>query len=132
MTRRPTPRFPYAKAVQVALPGWNISLVFVGAARAKSLNLSLRGKDYVPNVLSYESGKNSGEVVICLEEAKKQAPSYDLSYPEFTGFLFIHALMHLKGYPHGTTMEKKERALLARIISNSTLRPHATKNRHRN
>ena len=132
MTRRPTPRFPYEKTLKAALPGWDISLVFVGMTRAKSLNQKLRNKHYIPNVLAYETGTKSGEVIICLEEAKKQAPSYEMRYPEFVGFLFIHALMHLKGYPHGPTMEKQERALLARIISSSPTAPHAPKNRNRN
>src|SRR5262249_34419256 len=81
------------------------------------------------------SGKKSGEIVICLDVARQQAPSYDLSYQDFCGLLFIHALLHLKGERHGPTMEKKERALLARIIS-SSLRPsnastHSNRNRHR-
>lgn len=136
MTRRPRPRFAYADAVAAALPGWDISLVFVGNARAKSLNQSLRGKDYVPNVLSYESGVKSGEIVICLNVAEKQASDYELSYNDFVGYLFIHALMHLKGYPHGPTMEKKERTLRARFISvrKSSLNAptNLNRNRHRN
>lgn len=136
MTRRPAPRFPYEKALEAVLPAWDISLVFAGATCAKTLNWNLRWKTYVPNVLSYETGKKSGEIIICLEEAKKQSPTYGMPYPEFVGFLFIHALMHLKGYPHGPTMEKKERALLARIISSSPKALHAptnsNRNRHRN
>src|SRR5689334_20084568 len=92
MTRRITPRFSYADAAKAALPGWDLSLAFVGPARAKLLNKVLRKKEYVPNVLSYQSGKKSGEIVICLDVAKRQAPSYDLSYAHYTGYLFIHAL----------------------------------------
>ncbi len=117
MTRRPAPRFPYEQALQSVLPAWDISLVFSGASRAKSLNWNLRRKKYVPNVLSYETGKASGEIIICLEEAKKQAPSYEMAYAPFVGFLFIHALLHLKGYPHGPTMERRERELLSRFVT---------------
>ncbi len=131
MTRRPAPRFPYAKALETALPGWEISFVFVTDAKAKQMNVALRKKTYVPNVLSYETGVKSGEIVICLAEAKRQASEYDMSYPQFTGFLFIHALMHLKGMRHGATMDKKERALLARFISVSKT-PNASTNRRRN
>ena len=77
--------------------------------------MQLRNKSYVPNVLSYESGKNSGEIIICLSVAKQQASSYDLSYRNFTAFLFIHGLLHLKGLPHGSTMEQHERTLLKRF-----------------
>lgn len=100
---------------KITLPGWELSLVFVGESRAQQLNLQLRNKSYVPNVLSYETGEKSGEILICLSVAKKQAPSYDLSYKDFVALLFIHGMLHLKGQAHGATMEKQERALLARF-----------------
>jgi len=133
-TRRPAPRSPFAALASAALPGWDISLVFVGTTRAKSLNIRLRNKDYVPNVLSYESGEKSGEIIICLEVAKKQAPSYDMTYQEFVSYLFIHGLMHLKGYPHGPTMEQRERALMARHLDvhlSNEKTTHRNRNRHR-
>jgi probable rRNA maturation factor len=114
-TRREAPGLPYKKIAQAVLPSWYISLVFVGETRAKNLNMQLRNKSYTPNVLSYESGNHSGEIIICLEVAKKQAHSYGLSYEHFTAFLFIHGLLHLKGLPHGTTMERYERTLLKRF-----------------
>lgn len=129
-TRRPAPRFPYAAIADAALPGWDISLAFVGARRAKSLNETLRGKSYVPNVLSYESGENSGEIIICPAVAKRQAESYKLSATSYQLYLFIHGLMHLKGYPHGPTMDKMERAFMARFAPDSSL-PNETTHRHR-
>lgn len=116
-TRSSIPRFPYAAALATILPDWELSLVFVGRTRAQKMNIALRNKDYVPNVLSYEVGKKSGEIVICLEVAKKQAPDYDLSYTHFVGFLFIHGCLHLKGMRHGDTMDAKERLILERFIS---------------
>jgi probable rRNA maturation factor len=116
-TRRSAPGFPYAKIAETILPGWDISLVFAGEIRAQKINLQLRKKDYVPNVLSYESGKKSGEIIICLEVAKKQAQSYGLSYEHFVVYLFIHGLLHLKGLPHGTTMERHERQHLLRFTN---------------
>jgi rRNA maturation RNase YbeY len=115
-TRRPAPRAPFVALAESALPDWEISLAFVGSARAKSLNRTLRRKDYVPNVLSYESGKKSGEVIICLDVAEKQAKSYGMTYRQFVPYLFIHGLMHLKGHPHGPTMERRERELLSRHL----------------
>jgi rRNA maturation RNase YbeY len=116
-TRRSAPGFPYAKIAETILPGWDISLVFAGEIRAQKINLQLRKKDYVPNVLSYESGKKSGEIIICLKVAKKQAQSYGLSYEHFVVYLFIHGLLHLKGLPHGTTMERYERQHLLRFTN---------------
>ncbi len=130
-TRRPAPRAPFETLARTALPGWDISLVFVGTTRARSLNTRLRRKSYVPNVLSYESGKKSGEIIICLEVAKKQARSYGMTYQEFVPYLFIHGLMHLKGYPHGPTMERRERVLMARHLDVHLLNEKTThRNRH--
>lgn len=128
-TKKPVPSFPYKKALEKALPGWDISLVFAGEQRAQSINVQLRNKDYIPNVLSYQTGDKSGEIIICLEVAKKQAPDYEMSYTNFVGYLFIHGLMHLAGRRHGPTMEHEERALLARLVHIPT--SHGTKNRNR-
>jgi rRNA maturation RNase YbeY len=130
-TRGPVPRFAYERALRLALPGWDISLVFAGEARAKRLNQVLRKKDYVPNVLSYESGNRSGEIIICPSIARKEAPEYGMSYTAFVGFLFIHGLLHLAGKRHGPTMERQERAILARLIDiPSTLHEATHRNRH--
>jgi rRNA maturation RNase YbeY len=116
-TRRAAPGLPYQKVAQ-------------------NLNKQLRNKDYIPNVLSYETSatkkERSGEIIICPEVAKRQAPEYELSYRDFIGFLFIHGLLHLKGLPHGTTMDRYEREYLSRFISVSKKSsPHGTTNRNR-
>jgi len=130
-TKQPAPSRPFEAIANAALPGWEISLVFAGPTRAKALNLKLRRKSYVPNVLSYESGKKSGEVIICLNIAKKQSKEYGLSYSDFTAYLFIHGLMHLKGHPHGPTMERYERALMGRFVhAHSFNEKTAHSNRH--
>jgi probable rRNA maturation factor len=130
MTRSKAPSAPFVKIAKSILPKHDLSLVFVGETTALNMNKSLRKKTYVPNVLAYEIGKNSGEVIICLSVAKKQAPSYGMSYSEYAGYLFIHALLHLKGYPHGATMDKQERAAFARI--NGVPFPNESTNRNRN
>lgn len=115
-TKLSPPRHPYEGLAKAVLPGYDISLVFAGETRARALNKSLRGKDYVPNVLSYLSGKKSGEIIICLTEARRQAPEYGLTYAQFVGYLFIHGLAHLKGLPHGTRMERYEEKLMASFL----------------
>lgn len=147
--RRSVPRFAYGKVANAVLPGWDISLVFVGEARAKALNQKLRRKSYTPNVLSYVAGTKSGEVIICPAVAERQAPRYKLSTANYVLFLFIHALLHVKGWVHGGTMEKREHKLLAQFALNggtpsgdrrsagvaksaANPLPNETKNRNRN
>lgn len=121
------PALPYAKIAEKALPGWELSLVFAGKARATSLNKTLRRKSYAPNVLSFSVGKKSGEIIICPEVAKKQHAEYGMTYQEFIAYLFIHGCLHLKGHTHGTTMERRERVLLSYATH-----LHEAKDRHRN
>lgn len=130
-TRMPAP--PFVAIAKAVLPGWDVSLSFVGATRAKRLNMELRNKDYVPNVLSYEAGKKSGEVIICMDRVMKERRKYGIESPvRFAEYLFIHGLLHLKGHPHGPTMEKMERALMARFVSNTKNEAsHRNRDRHR-
>ncbi|MHB1163189.1 MAG: rRNA maturation RNase YbeY [Minisyncoccota bacterium] len=132
LTRRPSPRFAYTTIIASVLPGWEISLVFVGPKKARELNEQLRGKSYTPNVLSYALGERSGEIFICLHEAARQAPSHDMNEREFILYLFIHGLLHLKGWAHGSTMERCERKLLTRFSARGTRAPaHVTENSDR-
>ncbi len=131
LTRQPLSGLPFVRVAHALLPRWNISLVFVGVRRAARLNRTLRGKVYIPNVLSYALGTKHGEIIICPAVAKKQARTYGLPQRTFLLFLFIHGLLHLKGYRHGTTMERYERKILARFASTSARLNHDTTNRNR-
>ena len=127
LTRRPvTSRLVFSAVAKNVLPGWEISLVFVGATRARALNKKLRGKNYVPNVLSYTLSDKNAEIIICPSEAEKQAPSYAMSTRVFTTYLFIHGVLHIKGWVHGATMEQCEQKLLARYEAT-----HSHRHRHR-
>ncbi|MBY0310395.1 rRNA maturation RNase YbeY [Patescibacteria group bacterium] len=87
---------------------YTLSLTFVGPTRARSYNEVHRGKTYVPNVLSYPLDGSTGEIIICPSVAKREAKKFALSYTGYTTYLFIHGLLHLKGYDHGATMERME------------------------
>ncbi|MFA5942270.1 MAG: rRNA maturation RNase YbeY [Candidatus Paceibacterota bacterium] len=127
---------PFTEVAEEVLPDWDVSLVFVGAKRAQELNERLRGKDYIPNVLSYALGEKSGEIFICPSEAAKQAPEFHLAPSAYCLLLFIHGLLHIKGWAHSATMEACEQKLLAQFAkSGAHTYPHATthsnRNRHR-
>lgn len=110
------PRHEYKKMLEAVLgKQYELTLVFVGEARAQRLNQESRGKDYVPNVLSFPIENNLGEIYICPAVAKKEASKFDLSVRGYVAFLFIHGLLHLKGHDHGATMEQLERKFLKRF-----------------
>lgn len=87
---------------------YDLSLVFIGSTLSRRLNREYRGKDKPANVLSFPLSKESGEIFIDIKEATKQAPSFGATAPKFIGQLFIHGLCHLKGFNHGSRMEKEE------------------------
>ncbi|MBU6214945.1 rRNA maturation RNase YbeY [Patescibacteria group bacterium] len=111
------PRRVYSIIAEKQLPGWELSLAFVGPAKARKLNESLRQKTYVPNVLSYAVGKKSAEIIICPSIAKTEAPAHALSEKDFILYLFIHGVLHIKGWAHGDRMESCERTLMAQYAS---------------
>ncbi|MDD2657708.1 MAG: rRNA maturation RNase YbeY [Candidatus Pacebacteria bacterium] len=127
---------PFAEVAKKVVPGWDISLAFVGSTKARALNMQLRKKEYVPNVLSYVVGNKSAEIIICPTEAAKQAPDFKLPASSFLLLLFIHGLLHIKGMAHGVTMEQCERKLVATFVTGDA-RPlpnettHRNRNRHR-
>ena len=125
-------RSVFSSIAESVLPTWDISLVFIGTRRACTLNEQLRGKTYTPNVLSYAVGDKSGEIFICLKEAERQAPLHNMNERTFVLSLFIHGLLHLKGWAHGDTMERCEQKLLAQFAKSIVrAHPHVTTNSHR-
>lgn len=108
-TRSKEPALPYENLKNDILgKKYALSLVFVGQDRARALNMTHRGKTYVPNVLSFPIDEKNGEIFIAPKVAAREAKKYDLSVNGYIAYLFIHGLLHLKGLDHGDTMEKAE------------------------
>lgn len=109
LTKGKLPRLPFVKIATAVLgKEYDGSLVVVSSRRQRELNRAYRGKDTDTNILSFPLEKNEGEIFLDLAKARRDAPLFNRSYTNFIGFLFIHALFHLKGYDHGATMERQE------------------------
>jgi probable rRNA maturation factor len=109
-TARTYPKLPYQKIKDDILgKSYMVSLAFVGATHAQRLNKTYRNKEYIPNVLSFPLDPSNGEIFITPTKAAIEASSFLMSKNGYIGFLFIHALLHLKGLDHGATMEKAEK-----------------------
>lgn len=91
---------------------YELSFVYVGDKKSKELNLKYRQGNYIPNVLSFPIDKNSGEIFINPNQAKKEFKKFDMTYENFLIYLFIHGCLHLKGLDHGTKMDSLEKKLL--------------------
>jgi probable rRNA maturation factor len=114
-TIKTIPLFPYETMKNDVLgKRYHLSLCFVGPSRALVLNQTYRKKSYVPNVLSFPLDPQTGEIVICPAVATKEARAYHLSKDGYIAFLFIHGLLHLKGFDHGKPMETLERRYVSK------------------
>jgi probable rRNA maturation factor len=108
-TLRQTPRLKLGPIADTILGrDYAVSLVFIGPDRARHLNQETRGKDYVPNVLSFELDEQNGEIYICPAAAKPEAVKFELSEKGYLTYLFIHGCLHLTGLKHGPEMDRLE------------------------
>jgi probable rRNA maturation factor len=87
---------------------YELSLVFTTTKEILKLNKIYRNIKKPTDILSFPLSDTTGEIFICLSETKKKMVDFKRTYENFLTFLFIHGLVHLKGYDHGDKMEKVE------------------------
>ena len=94
-----------------------ISISFVSGDEIRALNHQYRGKDQVTDVLSFPQFSSVkelppfgvialGDVVICKEQAYRQAEEYGHSTERELIYLFTHSVFHLLGYDHKEEAER--------------------------
>jgi ssRNA-specific RNase YbeY (16S rRNA maturation enzyme) len=81
---------------------YDLSVAFLSPREMQEVTLRTKNKDKVSNVLAFPLSPTSGEILICKEAAHPYTPEY----------LFIHGLLHLKGFKHGDRMDSAEERLL--------------------
>ncbi len=112
MTKGKLPSLPFADIKNEVLgKDYDLSVVFVTEKESHKINLQTRAKDKPTNILSFPLDKTSGEIIICPTYAKKEASQFDRIYSNYLAFLFIHGLVHLKGFDHGSRMETEEKKI---------------------
>ncbi|MFA6253455.1 MAG: rRNA maturation RNase YbeY [Patescibacteria group bacterium] len=108
------PRYKIKKEISVAL---------LSSSEIKKLNKIYRQKNKVTDVLSFnlEDKNILGEIVICLEQAKKQAIEKNKSIKSELKLLLLHGTLHLLGFDHEKSIseakrqEKEEQLLLSKF-----------------
>lgn len=109
-TKGKLPSLPFADIKKAILgKDYELSLVFVGDTKSRTLNRTYRNKDKPTNVLSFPLSTTEGEIFLNLKKAKSEAKDFDKAFVPFVGFLYIHGLLHLKGLDHGEKMERLEK-----------------------
>jgi len=110
LTTNPVDKEFLEKVAKKVLIGENkekleLSIVLVGQARIRKLNKKYRRKNRSTDVLSF-TYDDSGEIVICLPEVKKNAKKFHSPLQKELAKVLIHGILHLLGYDH----EKSEKA----------------------
>jgi len=111
---------------RAALPAKaEVTVRYVAAAEARRLNRRYRGKDYATNVLSFPyaagRGRVVGDLVICAPVVAREAREQGKPCEAHHAHLLVHGLLNLRGYDHergpaeARRMERRERAILARL-----------------
>lgn len=132
MTKEHPPRLPF-KWLKAEVLGetYDLSFVIVGDRRSQTLNTRFRKQNKPANVLSFPLSRESGEMILNLKQARRDTRRFNMPYRTVVGYLFIHGLLHLKGYQHGRTMEKEESRWLNRLSLLYGTK-HRSRNRRRN
>jgi len=82
---------------------YTVEVNFVSPKEIQKLNKEMRGKEYVPAVLSFayfeptEEGMLFGEVLICKSEARKLAEKNGVTLDEQINQLVVHGTKHILG-----------------------------------
>lgn len=114
--KKPIPRWPYEQIAETILGRtYDLSVQFVGTTTAKKHNQQYRKKDYAPDVLAFPLDARIGQIILTPATIEKKAAEFHMSPRQYTGYLFIHACLHLKGFDHGGRMDKKEAAYCAQF-----------------
>ena len=112
-TKGKLPRLPFVY-IKNAILGkkYELGVSFLSTKKQKEINKQYRRLDQTTNILSFPLTKTSGDITFDLSKVKKDAPLFDMSYTKFLKYLFIHGCLHLKGFDHGSIMDRQEKKFL--------------------
>jgi len=98
-----------------------ISIALVSGPEIKELNRVYRNKNKITDVLSFELDNDYilGEVLICLEQARRQAQEKKNTYKGELQLLTVHGILHLLAYDHEKSVkeEKRQQEMEQKILS---------------
>jgi probable rRNA maturation factor len=92
-------------AAEIGLTG-GVTIKLADESAARDLNQRFRGRDYVPDVLSFPAGEPpprvayAGDILVCLPVAERQALAEGHSLRRELFVLMVHGLLHLGGHDH--------------------------------
>jgi probable rRNA maturation factor len=117
------------KKTALKYPAYEVSILLAGNAAAARLNTDHRGKDYVPNVLSFPMDRTPpapgepvmlGDLVLAHDVIAAEAKAQGKTFRRHYAHLLVHGTLHVCGYDHETsgqarTMMRLEKEILASL-----------------
>jgi len=109
-------------ASEIGLRG-GITIRLAGEEESRRLNHQYRHKDYPTDVLTFPmhdqtpAGRYEGDILVCVEVARRQARERGHSLRRELWVLMVHGLLHLGGYDHERDqgeMAAREQGLIAK------------------
>ena len=99
-----------------------LGIIFLDNEKIVEYNKRYLGKNCPTDVLSFPLQKGEGEILISVERAKEQAPSFGTSLEEEIYLLIIHGLLHLIGFDdknpkEAERMRREEKRLLNIVVN---------------
>ncbi len=101
----------------------NVSVVFTNDRFMRTINRRFLNHDTVTDVIAFPLGDDRGvaaELYVNLDQAKRQAAVYGVSFREEVRRLLIHGMLHILGYrdstiPQREAMHRRENWYLKRL-----------------
>lgn len=104
------------KLIKLDIP--ELSVAIVDDKKIIALNKKYKNHNHTTDVLAFDYG----EIIICLDQAKRQAKELKHSLKDELTILLIHGILHLSGYKDETKkdfnkMIKKQKEVWGKIKS---------------
>ncbi|HEU4623105.1 MAG TPA: rRNA maturation RNase YbeY [Burkholderiaceae bacterium] len=100
-----------------------ITVRFVSSKEARTLNITHRGRDYIPNVLTFNLHEGlplampvTADIVVCMSEVARQARAQRKTLPAHCAHMVVHGVLHAHGFDHGTNSQAKLMEALERFV----------------
>lgn len=88
----------------------DVSVVLLGDTRMKELHARHLDHPWTTDVLSFPYERTpgiEGEIVVNLDQARRQAPEYGATYRSEASRLVVHGMLHLIGYVDRTVAQRR-------------------------
>jgi len=107
------PSLPFDSIKEKILgPKYKLELIFLTPNAQKKINSKYRNIDTTTNILSFPLSSSLGQIIMDPIKIRGDATLFGMTYPKFLKYLFIHGLLHLKGFEHSSKMEREEKKYL--------------------